>query len=179
MTRLLAVCAIGAIGALAAPGCASKAAKPPTIGSVPAAGGGEEEAPARRPASSMCEAIAAAVDASPTFRSLAADPDGHDPDKDQPSTVQVEGAEVTVLLREDSWDLTITYPGGIPRFNELRTVFVECPVFQSGDWTLDPRDASDLALPEDPDHKVRFARPDNLLAWMKAMGSGEVMIVIH
>ena len=178
MARLRAVCALGAIGALAGPGCASKAAQPSTIGSVPQAGAGEA-APARRPPLSMCEAIAAAVDAAPTFRALAADPDGHDVGADQPATIEVEGGEVTVLLREDSPDLTLTYPGGIPQFNQFRKVFVECPVFQSGEWQLAQQDVDDLELPEDRDHRIRFARPDNLLAWMKVMGNGELMIVIH
>ena len=177
-------------------GCGPRATAPTTIGSTP----GDRVAAAPRGELGLCDAIAVGIAAAPRFTTLAADPAHADPDEDQPATIAVAGAAVTVLLGTDDPDMTISFPaGGVAKFDALRPVFLACPAFRDG-WQLADEDEEDRDR-EDRDHKVRFARDvvedddedededdaedadpaddANLLAWMKVMSNGDVIVVIH
>lgn len=171
--------------------CGPRATAPAPIGSTPGARTAGAGAPG---ALELCDAIAVGIAAAPRFTTLAADPAHADPDEDQPATLAVTGAVVTVLLGTDDPDMTISFPGGgVATFDALRPVFLACPSFRDG-WQLAEQDEEDRDR-EDRDHKVRFARDvgddddggddrdpaddPNLLAWMKVMSNGDVIVVIH
>jgi hypothetical protein len=122
----------------------------------------------------LCDAIAAAVDVAPDFGQLAVDPEPGE-SYDLPSTVEVADAEVTVQTTGIP-DLTINFAsGGVELFEQLRPEFERCGVFADG-WDLE-------TTIEDDEHDLTYRRSGGgartLVAWMRVMSGGNVMICVH
>lgn len=127
----------------------------------------------RRSSSALCDAIAAAVDVAPDFGRLAVDPSS-DETYDLPSTVEVDGANVTVQTSGIP-DLTVDFEtGGVELFDQLRPEFEGCAVFDD-EWELE-------TTIEEDEHDLTYRRQGGakaLVAWMRVMSSGDVMICVH
>jgi hypothetical protein len=89
--------------------------------------------------------------------------------------VEVADAEVTVQTTGIP-DLTINFAsGGVELFEQLRPEFERCGVFADG-WDLE-------TTIEDDEHDLTYRRSGGgartLVAWMRVMSGGNVMICVH